>query len=246
MIKKSLHKINSLFYPFDKIFEIVIIGEDKKICEQFVEMCENFITNDELLQYGLEHTYNHTNKVYEIKIDKQSFVKFRFFDRAVPENEWQNANIEGDILVPIFDLDKYETFAYTLMPSHIIGFLGKVQQHKKTAITALINFDTVCNMPIANVAKWENTVNEVYDNLHCKKENWNSINTYGQEILKFIFDKFKEHINENTAYTAYKICNFFCYNETRGFSFGKEEFFSNLLIRLLSFDKLNNYKYQIK
>ena len=247
MIKKYLH---SLFYPFDKTFEIVVIGEDKNVCEQFVKMCENFITNNELRQYGLEHSYNTRNNVFEMKIDKQNFIKFRFYSEVLPENKWQKAKTTGDVLVPIFKLDKYHFFENncSLSPD-IDGFLGEVRKNKKTTILALINFDYFCHKPIDGIEKWEELTNKIYDTLRNKKNlnkviN-NDINRDGQKILDIIFAVFQQHLR-NTEYTAYKICNFFCYNETNGFTFGKQEFFNNLLMRLLTFDKLNNYQFRIK
>jgi len=244
MIKKYIHKINDLFYPFDKIFEIVVTGEDINVCLQFVGMCENFMTSNELLQYELEYSYNSRNNVFEIKNDKQNLLKFRF--QALPENEWQKPNITVDILVPIFRMDKINPYS---LAHKIDEFLRKAQQFQKRVITTLINFDYICNKPINSVGQWEIAINNIYEILHHNKkinEGANNINVEGQEILKGVFYKLYWHLNNNTDYTAYKICNFFCYNETNGFSFGKEEFFSNLLMHLLSFDKLNNYKYQIK
>jgi hypothetical protein len=252
MIKNCLYNIkefsHNLFYPFDKTIEVVVIGENENDCNQFLMMCKNFITNGKLLQYGLEYDYSTQDNVFRIKIDEQNFVKFQFFSQTIPQNEWQKASITGDIFVPIFRLDKYQPFDYNCLPHEIDGFLGKVQQCKKTAITALINFDYLCENPINNVEQWENSINKIYKTLQQNKildEN-NNINENGQKILNAVFSVFQRHLNQNTKYTAYNICNFFCYNETSGFSFGKEEFFSNLLLRLFSFDKLSNYNYQIK
>jgi hypothetical protein len=243
MIKKYTHKINSLFYPFGKTFEIVVIGEDKNICGQFVEMCKNHITNRELLQYGLECTYNRTNNEYEIKTDKQDFVKFKFSPQELPNGDWDKANITGDVFVPIF---KYQPFKYNRLPQNIEGFLGKIQQCKKTTITVLVNFDSLYHKPIADVKQWEDTINKIYETLQQDKKILNNLNNKEQQYVELIYKKFQQHLKRNSKYTAYNICNFFCYNEASGFSYGKEEFFTNLLMRLLSFDKLNNYKYRIK
>jgi len=230
MIKKYLH---SLFYPFDKTFEIVVTGEDKNVCSQFVKMCESHITSNELLQYGLEYTYNARSNIFEIKIDKQNFVKFRFFYRELPENDWQKATIIGDIFVPIFI---YKPLKYSSLHQNIYDFLDKVQKNKKTAIMALVNFDYICRNPIVNTEK-------IFKTLQQNKEILNGIDGNEQQTLKLVFEVFQQYLNK---YTTHNICNFFCYNVVNGFSFGKEEFFINLLMRLLSFDKLNNYKYQIK
>ena len=249
MIEKYLHKINNLFYPFDKTFEVAVIGENEKICAQFVEMCENHIANNELLQYGLEYTYNWTSNEYEIKIGKQDVVRFKFLSPQVLTNsDWDKANITGDILVSIFRLDKYQSFEYSCLWQDIDGFLGKVQRYKKTAIVALINFDFLCNKPITDVEQWKESIDKIYDALQQNKnlDKTYNLNENGQKIIKLIFEMLQRHLNKNTEYTAYRICNFFCYNKTSGFSFGIEEFFSNLLMRLLSFDKLNNYKCQVK
>jgi len=245
MIKNRLHKIKDLFCPFDKTFEIVVTGENENACNQFIKKCEDFIENDELLQYGLEYDYNTQNNEFKIKTDWQNFVKFRFFYQALPDNDWDR----GDILVPIFRLDRYQPSVYNCLPHDIAEFLGKVQKYKKTAITALIKFDYLCESPINNIEQWEESINTIYDILQEKMildESIHTINRNGQKILNAVFALLQQHLNENTKYTAYNICNFFGYNETDGFSFGMEEFFSNLLLRLFSFDKLNNYEYQIK
>jgi hypothetical protein len=253
MIRNCLHKIkkfsHNLFFPFDKIIEIIIIGENENDCNQFTDMCKDFITNGGLVQYGLEYNYSTKDDIFEIKIEEQNIVKFRFFYKTLLANEWLKENITIDILIPIFRLDKYQSFDDNYSVREINNFLGKVEHSGMTAITALINFDYLCENPISNVGQWENSINKIYDTLYQNKildeENTN-INENGREILNDIFAIFQRILNRNSKYTACKICNFFCCNEMIGFSFGKEEFFSNLLLRLLSLDKLNNYSYLIK
>ena len=159
MIAKYLHKINSLFYPFDKTIEIVITSENETVCKHFVDMCKKHFTDSNLLQHGLFHKYE--SDTFSIKIDKQTFVNFRFSCRTLSREDWQynwrNADFSGDILVPIFRLGKYQPYDYANCLKHEIEtFLGKVQKYGTTAITVLCNSERTIN----NNAQWENTMND--------------------------------------------------------------------------------------
>lgn len=250
--KKYIVFLKNIFYPLNKIYEIAITGENINDCNQFKNGCENFITEGKLRQYGLEYDYNRKKNIFVIKVDERKYIKIRFCCYELPGNDWNKGNTRGDILVPIFKLDKYQPFEYNCLSNDIGSFLGRAQHYKKIAITALINFDRLLKSPEINVEQWENLINNLYEVLRKCVETKKNINIEneeltenGKKVLNLIFIALQHHISENTMTNAYRIANLFCYNEANDFIFGKQEFFSNLLIGLLSFDKFNYYEYQV-
>lgn len=241
--------IYNFFSPFDKVFDVVIISEDEIYYDQFYRMFQSLITNNEFQKYGLKCQLDSKDNSFKIKIDEQRNLKFRFTSLILVDNERNKIKLVGDIFVPIFCLDKYKPQDYNCLPHEIDSFLGKIRKQRKIAIVALINFDSLLKNPVTEIRQWEKLINNIYENMQNERTLYiedEEITENGLKILNAVSTILQRHINKNRTSNAYKICNFFYTDkDTDNISFGHNEFTNNLLMSLLSFDKLSNYEYII-
>ncbi|MDR1652205.1 MAG: hypothetical protein LBS01_00885 [Prevotellaceae bacterium] len=239
MIKRL---INKWFYPFNRIFEVVVVSENETYCENFKNMLCGFFEKKEIRRFGIEHfEYDGENNFFELIMEDFSAIKFKLICQTLPNGEWHNAVIDGDIFIPVFCLDKHKDYEYNCLPHEIDSFLGKINQKSKNAIVALMNIEKMYDADFSDISHFEKSINKIYRHL-CENSTLDKKNTElsdcGHKILTPIIAVFQRHINDN-GYKAHSLCNFF----NSDISYGKDEFMCNFLMHLLSFDKLNHYKY---
>jgi len=125
--------------------------------------------------------------------------------------------------------------------------LSSITSTNKPAVFSYLNAEYIFENRIENETQWQMINNELHKRIidnTVKSEI--KLTEQGDAIIQGLFKIFNYHSKEQRLFSIQKKINFMAFNNSNSeIMYGKNEFATNLLMQLLSFDKLNAYHFQI-
>lgn len=239
---KSL--INKWFYPFDQIFEIWIISEDLTYCDKFQEMLQVFFNGNNLQTIGICGKYDEDQKIFTILIiDKIIKFKLKKQSLSMSDELVEFKSIEGDILFFITSFDKYTNNYFYNVATETDKLLCNIP-HIRKVILVYLGLETHTNA-VRCESEWHNIITPVYHLLNnYKKGELSGFTEYGSRQIVSIAKNLRYYSNKNPFFHGIVSANFlFSDQDTKSIVYGQYELICNLVMYLMSYEKINNYQY---
>jgi hypothetical protein len=125
--------------------------------------------------------------------------------------------------------------------------LSSITSTNKPAVFAYLNTEYIFEEKIESETQWQIMNNELHKRIIDNTvESEIKLTEQGNAVIQGLFKVFNYHSKEQRLFGIPQKANFFASeNSDSGIVYGKNEFATNLLMQLLSFDKLNTFYFQI-
>ena len=241
MIKRLMNK---WFYPFSRIFEIVVISEDNTYYDGFQKMLTKLFIEKKLHILGVKCEYDNEKELFSV-LTNENLIQFKLKKQIVFLHKKTEGSvnfdfktINGDIAIFITSFDRYNEHDFYSVTTETDRILCNIS-HLQNVILTYFGTETQTTF-ITNDVKWHEFINPEYQQLMQKP---NETLTCFNNLLNTI----RYYSNKNPHFGGRLSCNFFYFDtETQEVRFGQSEFICNFILQLLQFDKMNNYQYLIK
>jgi len=236
--------IKKLLFPYKNILSIAVISDE----EQNRTLLKNFLysafdTADTILNEIGNISYKKDKEVFSFIVNNETEIKFSIHGFNSIESDFSN----HDILIPVFRLNKYATYEYDQTAHATDAILSSITSTNKPAVFSYLNAEYIFENRIENETQWQMINNELHKRIidnTVKSEI--KLTEQGDAIIQGLFKIFNYHSKEQRLFSIQKKINFMAFNNSNSeIMYGKNEFATNLLMQLLSFDKLNAYHFQI-
>jgi hypothetical protein len=239
---------NKLFFPFEKELSVAILSDEEKLGISFHNLFYTiFDSVDSILNHIGNIQYLRENETFYFIINTSTVIKFSLSNLVIGPGVSIPDISTHDILIPIFRLNKYTEIEYDSIPSETDHILNLINKDNISTIVCYLNTEYFLKTAIEDESQWQFLFNEllkfVIDN---DFETEITLTDQGRSTYKGLCRVFNYHSKQQREFQISQKVNFFyCDNANSEILFGKNEFFANLIMHMLNFDKLNSYTFQV-
>lgn len=239
--------IKQLLFPFDRVFNVAFISDEIENCLSLQQMLSSFFDSSNTVLSKIDNIqYSKEGNAFAFIVNNNVSVRFTINNQS--SSTWTNeGNYNNhDVLFYLFPLDKYTAMEYDKIASETDNALMKIAKRKTPTIIGYLNTECIIENEINNELEWQKTTNGLHNLvLNPLSDSDLKLNKKGKQILQGLFKVFNYHSKNQEKFLTTNKVNFFHANsEVNSFHFGMNEFVANILMQLLTFDKLNQYTFK--
>lgn len=238
--------IKKLLFPYENILSIAVISDEEQNCTLLKKyLCTVFDSADTTLNEIGNISYKHDKEVFSFILNNETEIKFSIHEKVSDFNFNESSLHNHDILIPLLRLNKYTAHEYDQTAQATDAIFSSVVSINKPAIFSYLNAEYIFEKKIENETQWQVMNNELHKRIIDNTvESEIKLTEQGNSIIQGLFKVFNYHSMEQRIFGTSQKVIFFA-SENSEIVYGKNEFVTNLLMQLLSFDKLNSYHFQI-
>ncbi len=236
--------IKKLLFPYENILSIAVISDEERNCTLLKTfLCSAFDASDTILKGIGNVTYKRDNDIFCFIVNEITEIKFSIHVFSSIKIDFSMHHI----LIPVFRLNKYKAHEYDQTAHDSETILSSISSTNKPVIFCYINAQCIFEDIILNNTHWQMVNNELYNRIiNNTNESGIKLTEQGNAIIQGLFKVFNYHSREQRLFAISQKATFFAFdNSDSEIVYGNNEFTTNLLMQLLSFDRLNTYHFQI-
>jgi len=236
--------IKKIFFPYHKELTVALISNDEQNCILLNNLMHSvFDSNNSILNHIGNVQYYKENNTFNFVINTSTKIKFSISNLVSDSTSIDFQN--HDILVPVFRLNKYLPHEYDRTIIDTDYLLKVLLKTDKLIIASYLNTEYIFENEIENEQQWQSASNELHKLvIDFSFEPTVSLTEQGKTAIRGLFKILNYYSKQQKEFNITQKINFFSCNENE-IVFGKNEFITNLLMQMLTFDKLNSYSFQI-
>lgn len=240
--------IKKLLFPYKNILSIAVISDEEQNCTLLKKLlCSVFDSADTTLNEIGNISYKHDKEVFSFILNNETEIKFSIHEKVSDFKVIESSLHNHDILIPLLRINRYATHEYDQTAHTTDAISSSIVSSNKPAIFSYLNAEYLFEDKIENETQWQVMNNELHKRIIDNTvESEIKLTEQGNAVIQGLFKVFNYHSKEQRLFGIPQKVNFFASdNSASEIAYGKNEFATNLLMRLLSFDKLNSYHFQI-
>lgn len=236
--------IKKLFFPYHRELSVVFISNDEQNCIILNNLIHSvFDSNNSVLNHIGNIQYLKENSTFSFVINTSTTIRFSINNLVT--DYISTDFFSYDILVPVFCLNKHSLYEYDSTITNTDYILKMLLKTNKPIIASYLNAEHLFENEIENEVKWQLANNELHKLVvDFAVEPIVSLTHQGKATMRGLFKIFNYYSKQQKEFSITRKVNFFSCNANE-IIFGKNEFVANLLMQMLTFDKLNSYSFQI-
>lgn len=240
--------IKKLLFPFEKILSIAVISDEGQNCILLKNiLCSAFDAQDTTLNQIANLSYSKENDIFCFIVYDETKIKFSLHEKVVDFKSVENIYQTYDVLIPVLRLNKYAVHEYDETAHKTDVVFNSLALNTNPLIFSYLNTDYILENQIENETHWQMINNELHKHIIDDSiESEVKLTEQGRGIVQGLFKVFNYHSKAQQLFSIPPKVNFFASeNSDSEIAYGKNEFATNLLMQLLSLDKVNSYHFQI-
>jgi hypothetical protein len=240
--------IKKLLFPYENILSIAVISDEEQNCPLLKEVLYSaFVADNTTLNQIANLSYSKENDIFSFIVNNETEIKFSLHEKVIDLNSVETIYQTYDVLIPVLRLNKYAAHEYSLTVHATDTILSSITSTNKPAVFAYLNTEYIFEEKIESETQWQIMNNELHKRIIDNTvESEIKLTEQGNAVIQGLFKVFNYHSKEQRLFGIPQKANFFASeNSDSGIVYGKNEFATNLLMQLLSFDKLNTFYFQI-